>query len=251
MKKFASLLAVITSVILFSSCSKDQNPQPANNANKLKSYTEVVNSTSIGNSTTTFTFGYDNSDRIISITTSLSSGDKFLFTYPSANTFSMDIYVSGSVSIHEDFFLNSNSLMDSTYQYNDTQDTTTEKYFYNSGNQLIKMNEYDYYAPNSVLSNVTNYTYDTNGNVVKSTDSNNEVDTYDYYSDLVNIMPMIIPGQISTKKMNLLKTHTVTSNGYPVGSAISTYTFDSSNRISTIIQTADEGTVDTKTFTYF
>lgn len=251
MKKLVSFLMVITTVILFSSCSKDKNPQPANSANKLKSYTEAIQSSTIGNSSTTFNFGYDNSGRVISITSALSSGDKFLFTYPSANTFSMDLYVSGSVSIHEDFFLNSNSLVDSTYQYNDTQDTTTEKYFYNSDNQLIKLNEYDYYAPDYELSNVTNYTYDTNGNLIKSTDSNDQVDTYEYYSDLVNIMPVIIPGQGSTKKMNLVKTHTVTSNGYPVGSSTSTYTFDSSNRISTIVETADDGTVVTKTFTYF
>jgi len=112
------------------------------------------------------------------------------------------------------------------------------------------MNEYDY-DPNPVLSNVTNYTYDTNGNLVTTTDTDNEVDSYEYYSDLVNIMPVIIPGQGTPQKRNLLKTHTVTSNGYPVGSVTLTYTFDSSNRISTIVQTADDGTLVTQTFTYF
>jgi len=115
MKKFVSILIVIVTVILFSSCSKDQNPQPANNANKIKSYTETVNSTSLGNSTTTFNLNYDNSNRIISILSTLSTGDKFLFTYPSSNTFSMDLYISGSLSVHEDYFLNKNSLFDSTY----------------------------------------------------------------------------------------------------------------------------------------
>ena len=86
------------------------------------------------------------------------------------------------------------------------------------------MNEYDY-DPNPVLLNVTNYTYDTNGNLVTTTDTDNEVDSYEYYSDLVNIMPVIIPGQGTPQK--------------------------SSNRISTIVQTADDGTLVTQTFTYF
>lgn len=141
-------------------------------------------------------------------------------------------------------------MVDSTFQYNDTNDTTTEKYFYNSNNQLIKLNEYDYYS-SPILYNTTSYTYDNNGNLTKTTDTNNEVDTYEYYTDLVNVIPVIFPGTGNTKKLNLVKTHTVTSNGYPVGSSTATYTFDSSNRISTIVETADDGTVLTKTFTYF
>lgn len=243
-------MAIITSVILFSSCSKDKNPQPSNNSDKVKTYTEEFNSPTEGNSVVTFNLGYDANNRVTSITSATSPADKFVISYTSGSKYSMDLYSSANGTIHEDFFLNSNSLVDSTLQFTDDEDTTTEKYFYNSANQLIKLNEYDYYS-GPELYNTTHYTYDNSGNLLQSSDTNGQVDTYDYYTDLVYVLPQIFPGTGSPKKMNLVKTHTVTSNGYPVGSSTTTYTFDSSNRISTIIETADDGTVVTKTFTYF
>lgn len=256
MKKNLVHLVAFVFIILISSCKKNSNADQTTNTNKVKTYTEDVTSPSSGHNVITFNISYDASDRIVSAISTTSSGDKFLFNYTSNSKYSQDLYVSGTLSIHEDFFMNSNSLPDSTFQYNDTNDTTTEKYFYNSGNQLTSMNEYIYSTiTGTQLDNTTNYTYDTNGNLVGTTDTNNQIETYDYYSDLVNVMPSVIPGSNPTlnskKKMNLVKTHTVTSNGSLVGSTISTYTFDSNNRISTIKQTADDGTIAVQTFTYF
>jgi YD repeat-containing protein len=173
--------------------------------------------------------------------------EKFVYTYESDSHTMMDLF-SSSGNIHEDIFFK-NGNVDSTYQYNDTQDTTTEKYVYNGSNQLTKLYEYDYYNHQAVLSNTTSYTYDSNGNVVKTEDTDNNVETFTYYPDLVNIMPVYSP-LLLFKKVNLVKTHTVTSNGYPVGSATSTYTFDDKDRISIITQTGD-GFVATQTFTYY
>ena len=245
MKKNFSFFVIISSLIFFS-CKKE-NPATPDNADKIKSYTETVTGPS-DNYSATFNFTYDSQNRITSMFLVSAPTEKFVFTYNSDSQVSVDIL--GSMGpLHEDIFLK-NSVIDSTFQYNETQDTTTEKYVYNGSNQLTKLYEYDYSNGNVFLSNTTTYTYDSNGNVVKTTDTNNQVETFEYYPDLVNSMPVLSPGMPS-KKSNLVKTHTVTSNGYPVDTVTSTYTFDDKNRISTVTDSSSTQIVVTKTFTYF
>lgn len=248
MKNHIIQFTLIAFVILFSSCGKKDNPEPNNNVSKVKTYTEEISSPSYSSSVT-LNLAYDADNRIIDIASAASPEDKFLFTYNSSDNYSMDIYSSGIIEIHEEFFLK-NSYLDSTAQYNNSKDTLTEKYFYNASNQLIKKLEYEYYT-GPHLTNTINYTYDAAGNMIKSTDTDHNVDTYEYYSDLVYVLPQIMPFFNSQKKANLIKTHTLTSNGYLVASTATTYTFDNNNRISTIKEIADDGTISTKTFTYF
>lgn len=256
MKKNSAILLSFCTIIMLSSCQKDKQPDTNTTASKVKTYTENIASPGSATIMATYNLNYDANNRITSVTQVEITGNKFIFSYPSDTKYSMDLFASGNVSIHEDFFLNSNAQPDSTFQYNDTQDTTTEKYVYNSNNQLVTLKEYDYSTTyGSEISNVTTYTYDSNGNMVKTTDTNNQIETFDYYPDLVYAMPFTNPvlnqGINPAKKMNLIKTHTVTSDGVLVGSSVSTYTFDSNKRISTITQTLDDGTVATQTFTYF
>ncbi len=256
MKKKLFTLIGFSSIILLSSCQKDKQPDATTDTSKVNTYTESVASPGAGEINATYNLAYDANSRITSVTETTAPGIKFLFAYSSDTQFSMELYISGAVSVHEDFFMNSNAFPDSTFQYNDTQDTTTEKYLYNSSNQLLTLKEYDYSKNyGSEIDNVTSYTYDSNGNLVKTTDTNNRIETFDYYPDLVYAMPCTTPstsqGLASSKKMNLVKTHTIMSNGSLVGSSTSTYTFDTNNRISTITQTTDDGTVGVQTFTYF
>ena len=240
-------LALFATIILFASCGKDPDPLALNN-NKVKSYTEEVTFPGGESTTVTLNINYDSNDRISSLVSSTSPGDKFEFTYVSNDQYSMDLYTSGEADLHEDFFLN-RSLVDSTLQYNDG-DSMSEKYYYNASNQLIKLVEYELYGGASIF-NVTNFTYDASGKMIKSTDFNGQEDTYEYYPDLVYAMPAIMPFFDAPQKMNLVKSHSITSNGELVNSTTTTYTFDSSDRISTITETADDGTVGTKTFVYF
>ena len=256
MKSKAFTFLVLSSAILLFSCKKSDNTDQTSNPDKVKTYSESVTSSDGSEFYATYNLTYDANNRITGLVPVTTLGTKFLFAYSSNNKFSLDIYNTGVLSIHEDVMLNSNSLFDSTFQYNDTNDTTTEKYFYNSNNQLITLNEYDYSKNyGSDISNITSYSYDGNGNLVKTTDTDNQVETFDYYPDLIYAMPFTNPyltqGLKASKKMNLLKTHTVTSNGSLVGSVTYTYTFDSDNRISTITQTADDGTIGVQTYTYF
>ena len=248
MKKPIFFTAAVLLAALFSSCGKDNSNPSVNDIHKVKTYSENFNSPS-GNLSATFNINYDSKDRITSVISSSSPGDKFLFNYISDVHYTMDLYNSGIISIHEDFFI-TNSHIDSTLQYDDSQDTTSEKYFYNPSNQLIKMDEYDY-NNGPELSNSTTYTYDGSGNVAKTTDSDNKVETFDYYPDLLNVIPLISPYMLFSGKANLVKTDIITSNGNPVATITSTYTFDSYNRIITITQIATNGTSVVKSFTYF
>jgi len=252
MKINCGILLSFFTIVVLSSCQKDKQPEANAPLNKVKSYTESITTPGSGTIVATYNLGYDADNRITSLTQVEIPGNKFSFSYASATQYSMDIFVGGALSIHEDFFFNSNSLPDSTYQYNDTEDTTTEKYLYNSNNQLITLKEYIYSKSyGSQIDNITTYTYDSKGNVVKTTDTDKQTETFDYYPDLVYPMPFTNPGSKAIKARNLVKTYKVTSNGYLVGIIEYTYTFDSKNRISTITQTTDDGTVGIQTFTYF
>lgn len=248
MKKNFSILILTLLILAFSSCNKDKPAASGNHINKVKTYTETLTS-STGTTKVTYNFEYDSKDRITAIISASSPDNKFIFNYNSDTGFTMDDYSGGTLYVHENFYLKS-SILDSTYQYDNTYDTLAEKYVYNSNNLLSVLDVYAYYYGISLLSRITVYTYDNNGNLVKTNDTNNKVETYDYYPDLVYTMPVLSP-KSKPRKTNLVKTYTLTENGNVIGSTTSTYTFDGQNRITSITETANNGTVGTKTFTYF
>ena len=248
MKKIKIALAIIVLVAL-ASCQKEYStedtagdtPTPSI---RVKTYTEDL--TSGGTHTvTTFDLSYDNSNRLISMISETNAGDKFVFNYGSGS-YTGDIFNSNALSIHEVFFLNSNLFVDSTFQYNDTNDSTTEKYIYNGAKQLVTFKEYDYsLLTGSVLSNTTNYKYDSNGNQISATDDYS-VTLYDY-TGLANTIVIGAPYFFVNK--NLVKT---TTYSFGVSTIIlnHTYTFDGNNRLST--ETITNGSTYTliKTYTY-
>lgn len=247
MKITKTLLPLIV-ILVFTSCKKEKsstdNPPISS---KVKTYTEHIDYGGGYTDNVTLNITYDADGRIISATSASSSGDRFEYKYAAGN-FTMDLYNSDVFSIHEVFFLNSKSLIDSTLQYNDTNDSTTEKYFYNNADQLITVKEYDYSkATGAILSNTTHYTYDNKGNVIKMTDDYS-VTTYDFYADLKNNLVFGTPYEQVNK--NLVKT-TISSSGGTSITSNHVYTFDASNRISTETITFDSGEVATRTYTYY
>lgn len=246
MKSKTLTLLSLGMVLLLAACQKDKEPDANSNVLKIKSYSEKVVSSEGDSIVANYNLTYDAKNRITAINQVEIPGNKFLFAYESDSRFSTDIYLMGALSIHEDVFLNGSHFVDSTYQYNDEKDTSSEKYIYNANNQLSTVK--GFYK--SVMDNVITYSYDGEGNLVKTTDTDNEVETFDYYPDLVFAMPFTNPLQ-STTPAHLIKNHKITSNGYVVANIVSTYTFDSKNRISTITQTLDDGSFATQTFTYF
>ena len=243
--KFANKLVRLSVIFLLSnSCTKENsmNNSPAGSTSLPKTYTENVSSSIGGNSIATYNLSYDANNRLTSVAPVVLPGVKTVYTYHSNGTFSVDLYDDGThLSIHEDFFLNSSSFVDSTIQYNDTQDTTTEKYFYNASGQLTSYNEYDYSSQGATLSNTTTYTYDNNGNEASETDNNGL--TSFTYTNFVSPIYLAPPYMKSNKNLVL----SVTNGSF---TATHSYTFDNSNRLLTDKAVGNNGDVVIKTYTY-
>ena len=246
MKNAKLLLAVFACILTFSACKKNDSGS-SNSANLPKTYTEDITSSSYGNSVTTYNLSYDGNNRLTSLVQANAPGNKFVYKYNTNNTYTLDLYYSNVLSIHEIFFINGNSLVDSTYQYDDTQDGTTEKYLYNSAGQLTRLSEYDYTKTGgSVLNNVHTYEYDANGNQTKDMDYF-DTQTFTYYTDLENSLSI---GQTYFPKGKyLIKTLTLDSGGSIV-TVNYTYTFDSQHRLVTDKEVSSDGDIVIKTYTY-
>jgi hypothetical protein len=243
--RMIKVLFTITFAVMVTSCKKEtSSPNSPTSFSKVKTYTEDVTSGGT-HSVITFDVSYDGSNRPVSFISESSPGDKLVFQYKSGS-FTSDVYNSNTISIHEILFLNSNSLVDSTFQYNDTNDSSTEKYIYNSAKELVTLKEYDYsLVTGTQLFNTTNYTYN-NGNQISATDDFS-VTTYEY-TTLVNGLVFGIP--YLTFNKNLVKTTTVTSGGSTT-ILNHTYTFDGSSRLSTEKIVDDNGDIVLKTYTYY
>jgi len=254
MKRITLFAAVATVMVALFSCQKEttsNTPLPAQSL-KIKTYTEDVRSSIFGTSVTNYNLSYDGNDRLVSMIQANNPGNRFVWAYPSSSKYTFDLFNNNILDIHGDYFLNSQSLIDSAFQYNSTRDSSTEKYIYNSAHQLIKWYEYDYSkVTGSSLWNVTTYTYDGAGNLLTTQDSNQDLYTYEYYTDKVYVMPKTIPVTVPNEKANLPKKVTVTDLGTVVASATYTYTFDSKDRISTTRYDVSNGDVVIKTYTYF
>ena len=254
--KFASF-AVTAAIILLTSCQKEagQEPgtDPTTSSNRVKTYTESL--TTGGDSySASFNLSYDNNGRLSSMVSAASAGDKFVFAYPSNSMYIMELFNQNQLSIHEEFYLNSDGLVDSTYQYNDTDDRRAEKYSYNSGKQLVNMKEYELpTAGNGVLVNTTSYNYDGSGNLVQTSATNGEERQYEYFPDMKYILPIISgPGfSLPNMKVSLIKKQTVSVGGIELGTIDYTYTFDDKQRVSTETEVLSDGSILTRTYTYF
>jgi YD repeat-containing protein len=224
--KNITLLPCLILVISMFSCKKG-NDAPASTAALPKTYTEDVRS-SVVNSLVTYNVTYDSKGRLISLAaTPEPSVIKFVYQYPDDKTITMDLYNYSQLSIHEKFWLNSFSLVDSTFQYDDSQDTSTEKYFYDPNHLVKTVNNYDYSGGVSTLSNQTQYTYDNNGNALTQSDNTGTI-SFTYYMDKPYNLTMGLTFVAGPKYF--IKTTTSDASGSPI-TATHYYKFDSSNRL--------------------
>lgn len=250
MKHLTILIVSIFSFAYFS-CKKNNAPDNTTTSfTKVKTYTEDITISGV-HTITSYNVNYDSADRITSMISTSNPGDKFVFHYNSGSSYTLDIFHSNVLFIHQNFILNPSLLIDSTVRYNDTHDTATEKYFYSVSGQLSKLKEYNHTtATGSVLWNTHNYSYDNNGNLAGDTDDNS-VTTYEYTNMVNNLSIFFFDPTYYTRSHNLLKTTTYQSGGN-TEIINHTYTFDSQNRVSTAKEVvAVSGDVVIKSYTYF
>ncbi|MBS1914692.1 MAG: hypothetical protein JST87_00310 [Bacteroidetes bacterium] len=248
--KFLIVVATVL-FLLLTACKKSNsnNGTGTDSKYKLKTYIEDASQSSLG-LVDTFAVSYDGNNRITGLSSPLVST---LYTY-SSNSFTVDVLENGQPSIHEIDYINSSSLVDSSFQYNDTNDSTTEKYIY-SGTQLVTLKEYNYSkVSGSQIEAQDDYTYDNNGNVIKDVNSdgmgNINTLTTVTYTDMpltLNLGPVYLP--IISKYLQASKT-VKDAFGNLQESVTFSYTFDSSGRVTQETDTIDDGEIIIKKYIY-
>lgn len=255
MKRITGLF-ICASILLISSCQKEVNGDVNTNPGiivdstatgfKVRTYTESFTSAAGANFSTTYLLTYDAAGRIISLIDSSDNRNKFLYAYPSASLYTMDLYDSSGINIHENLYLNSVPMVDSTLQYNAT-DTSTEKSIFDAAGRLISLKEFDYTtAGGAQLYEQTDFAYDANGDLVTETTASGTVTTYTY-STALNTIDV---GLIYLPKPKHLYSRMTTVDGGITTVVDYTYTFDSLHRVIAGQEVYDNGDVVSKSYTY-
>ena len=252
MKIINNTIALLIAILAISSCQKEITGEihspgdstAVSTSLRPKKYIEDYTTSTGTHSSTTYNLSYDAMGRITSFVDSAFAGNKIIYQY-TGNSYTMDIYDSNKVSIHETFFLNNLSLVDSSLQYNDQKDTSSEKYLYNSTKQLITLKEYNF-SSGAALYNTHTYSYDSLGNQTKDAD-NFSVTNYDYYTNYTNNLSLGEPYFFTNK--NLVKTTNYTSSSFSYTSNHS-YLFDIQNRQSSEKEAANNGDVLIRKYIY-
>jgi hypothetical protein len=248
MKLLAPLALIALMAVTALSCSKEESVNNGSNSkNRIKTYTEAVNIPGVFQYSETFNLFYDDKNRVTRMQSTTRPDTKFEYTY-SSDHFVMEIIVSGQMSIHNTFYLNGNSLVDSSVQYDNNHDTTVTKYVYNNNKQLIQQRIYTYTTiMGASLDEMINYTYDANGLMIKEIDADGET-TYKYekvINNNVNIGAPYMPLPVR------LPTQTIHESGGDTETIDYTYNFDSSNRLISQLAVSSEGGTSTLTYTYY
>jgi YD repeat-containing protein len=256
MKATQRLLLLLLICTFFTACQKegsldDITTTPPTSNNRLKTYTEKLEAPGMG-STQMFHVQYDNNGRISSLVAADSPGDKFVFGYPANNRRTLEIFTDNEMSIHSDIFLNGSGLMDSIFQYNDTKDSSSTKYIYDAAKRVVSTKDYAYAKrTGSVLENTTTYSYNSDGDLVRTIDTDGEETLYEYYAGEKYEMPNVWDlGAMPASKGRLVKKQTLKMGGSLIGTAEHTYTFDAQNRLVTDKAVTNQGYISTKTYTY-
>lgn len=242
-------LTVTIAACLLAACKKNTSNGPTGATNKLKLYVEDARATPY-NSIDTFNITYDISDRMTSMR---SSKLNFVYTYSGNTGFGLDLFEQGVLSIHENGFIKG-SFVDSTFQYNNTHDTTTQKFVYN-GSQLTSQITYDYSHSGSTVSQRETYTYDGNGDLSKTVETDggghvNTITTYTYTDKPLQFS--VSPSYYPLQSKHLPATQKQTDGlGNTIANVTYTYVFDDKGRVIKETNALSSGVFVVKSYIYY
>jgi|GEM_PF-2203978 len=249
MKTITNYCCIFLLMVAAASCGKDS---AGNNAShKVKSYVEDIEA--VGNHTVqTYNVNYDEQDRITSIEATNKHGARMIYQYSAENSFTYDKYEDTVHFIHAIYFINSQSLIDSTWghdykQYGYKPDTTSAKFFYDENKKLVKQKQYlmSYLVP-PVLYNTVTYQYDLKGTLTKESDSYQEI-SYGYDKALENTV-QLEPFYFPFNKE--LPSHTFKTRLGITISTEHTYTFDDKKRLITEMAVGSDGIKTVRNYVY-
>lgn len=238
-----TLLTFSVVICLLASCKKNSDTSPSGVSSKLRLYIEDARATPYA-TIDSFSVGYDNSNRITSLT---GKSIRFAYAYNGNTGYTMDLFELGQLSIHEIGFIKG-SYVDSTFQVNNTHDSTTEKYIYN-GTQLTSKITYDYSNGVPIVYDRENYTYDGNGNLIKTVQLDGTTTTYTYTDKPFQLT--VNPSYQPIQAKNLPATETQTDSGGNTTATVTySYQFDSQGRVTKETDALGGGNVVIKSYIY-
>ncbi|WP_207514305.1 hypothetical protein [Longitalea luteola] len=239
--------SLVTLFVVTTSCKKESTNN-SNASHKLKSYTEDVLAVG-GRLVETYNVNYDAEGRPTSLVSVNRPGYyRMEYTYLDNGKFTFEKIEGDKVIMHNTYYLNSHSLVDSTFQYNQLNDTISFKYLYDEENRLVRKKEYihSYLISKPVLANTINYHYDLQGLLTRVTETYAEI-TYRYDSvhiNTVQLEPAYFPFQ------EKLPTHTYTTRHGRTIETQHTYQYDGQRRLIQERAAGSDGRVTLKTYTY-
>jgi hypothetical protein len=207
----------------------------------VKHYTEKR-----GSQVDEYDFHYDSQGRLIS-KISTSADAQYIYRYNSDNTFTMDFFKGGLLSVHEKYYLNKQNLVDSMVQINyETKDTSSVKNIYNTSKLLVQVKDYSIKSGIPVLTKTTLADYDANGNVTREYNTNGNQIAYEYSNLPYNLN---IGLNYFSRNTNLYITSTYSGARNVV--LKHSYIFDDENRLTseTVID-SNGNVIVTKTYGY-
>ena len=247
MKKTTIFSYIFLLIIAATSCKKDSGS--GNASNKIKSYTEDI--TAIGGHVAeTFNVNYDEQGRVTIIESTTKPGHRMVYQYSAENSFTYDKFEDNKITYHSINFINSQSLLDSTWWYNNMNDTSASKYIYNADKKLTKQKQYIIkfqYLPYPVLYNTVSYQYDLKGTLVKETDQGYYETSYAYDKELKNTV-QLAPSYFPSNEE--LPSHTYTTRLGTTFETKHSYTFDGNNRVISERQERNDGRITVMSYTY-
>lgn len=232
-------------LIVFSSCQKvagdywasnNPSPTPTPVANRIVAYVEETNIIGMM-ANDSFLLTYDNMNRLTRMRSAI-SGLGTVYNYNHSNGFSFEITTSATGYIRDRILVNSNGLVDTSWQYDDNADTTTFKWVYNANKQLIEERNYGYKALTGASLNerlVYNYNAQGNLNEIIEYDKTGIVlsrETYTYTMFNGNYFNPLISNFYPVMSTKLPATRTILTTGVVIPiNLVYTYVFDSQNRL--------------------
>jgi len=243
------ILPILLIGIAFQFSCKKSSPT-ATNYDKLKLYIEDDRNTPL-NAIDSFSVTYDGNNRLTGLLSNLVS---VKYTYTSTQSYTLDLYASGVLSIHEIFFINNSMLVNTTIQWDNSGDTTTESYRY-IGKLLTRKSTYNYtQATDPQTYMQEDYTYDKNENLLTDSLTDgygniNSISTYTYTNkSFINLVGAIyLPVQAK-----VVPATQVQKDGFGnlLASSTYSYVFDSMGRVIKETDAANNGQSVVKSYVF-
>jgi hypothetical protein len=230
--KLVTSFGLLSAAILFNCCTKDSGTITSNSQHslKVKSFTEEITIDSSQHYVSTSTLSYDAQERLIKLQSEKTVIDLAYET----NLIRKSVYQAGLDDQHFYYYLNADTLLDSSILYNGSADAIYFYYLYNDKKQLANLITKRVYSWGNTV-DTTAYEYNDGGDVSKIIQGAG-INSYEYYDkpNFENSVSMLNPD--ITHNVHLLKKSSYSFMGYDVINTSYTYEYDDYGRVAALMR---------------